>query len=186
MNQQETQGTGWLTLMGILLVVFGIIAIAMPAVAGKGVVIAIGIVLLIAGITEIISGLRSEGLAGKLPPLILGLLAVLCGLGLLNHTWLGMKIITLLLIAYFVTEGIWKIIASFNYRPAAGWLAVFASGILSLILGVIIWRQMPEASLWAIGILMGINLIMTGMSMVAVAATVRRLKKLTEDAPAAT
>jgi hypothetical protein len=76
---------------------------------GKAVVMIIGAVLLIVGVVQIVSGLRSEGWSSKLPPLILGIIAALCGLGLLGEPWIGMKFITLLLAIFFVLEGIWKI-----------------------------------------------------------------------------
>jgi uncharacterized membrane protein HdeD (DUF308 family) len=82
---------------------------------------------------------------------------------------------------FFAVEGIWKIFASFRYRPASGWLALFASGIVALVLGLIIWRQWPISGLWAIGVLVGVNLVMTGISMIAIAMTVRRLKSQMAD-----
>ena len=120
----------------------------------------------------------------KLPPLILGVLSAFCGIGLLGEPWIGMKFIALLLAIFFAVEGIWKIVASFNYRPATGWLALLASGILTLILGLLIWRQWPLSGLWAVGVLVGINLLMTGISMVTLAATARRLKSVAEEGAA--
>jgi uncharacterized membrane protein HdeD (DUF308 family) len=168
--------------MGVLMIVFGILAIATPAVAGKAVVMIIGAVLLLVGIVQIVSGLRSEGWSSKFPPLILGVIAALCGLGLLGEPWIGMKFIALMLAIFFVMEGIWKIIASFSYRPASGWLLMLASGVIALVLGVLIWRQWPVSGLWAVGILVGVDLLSTGISMVALASTVRRLRKLSANA----
>jgi uncharacterized membrane protein HdeD (DUF308 family) len=171
--------------MGILLIIFGVLAIGTPAVAGKAVVMVIGAVLLLAGFVQIVSGLRSEGWSNKLLPLILGVITSLCGLGLLGEPWIGMKFIALLLAIFFVMEGVWKIIASFSYRPASGWLAILVSGILTLVLGVLIWRQWPVSGLWAVGILVGVDLLMTGISMVALAATVRQVRDLAAGSDAA-
>jgi uncharacterized membrane protein HdeD (DUF308 family) len=170
--------------MGVLLIILGVLAIGTPAVAGKAVVLVIGAMLLLAGIVQIFSGLRSEGWFNKLPPLILGVIVALCGLGLLGEPWVGMKFIALLLAIFFVVEGIWKIIASFSYRPASGWLLILASGVITLFLGLLIWKQWPVSGLWAVGILVGVDLLMTGISMVALASTVRRLKSLAKDAAA--
>jgi uncharacterized membrane protein HdeD (DUF308 family) len=178
MTDQKMVGTTSLTLMGVLLIILGIIAVATPAVAGKAVVLVIGATLLIAGVVQIVSGLRTEGWSGKLPPLILGVIAALCGLGLLGEPWIGMKFIALLLAIFFVVEGIWKIIASFSYRPASGWLLILASGVIALVLGLLIWKQWPVSGLWAVGILVGVDLLMTGISMVALASTVRRMRSL--------
>ena len=184
MTDREMGSTTPLTLMGVLLIILGVLAIGTPAVAGKAVVLVIGTMLLLAGIVQIVSGLRSEGWSKKLPPLILGVIVALCGLGLLGEPWVGMKFITLVLAIFFVVEGIWKIIASFSYRPASGWLLILASGVITLFLGLFIWKQWPVSGLWAVGILVGVNLLMTGISMVALASTVRRLKSLAKDAAA--
>jgi uncharacterized membrane protein HdeD (DUF308 family) len=133
---------------------------------------------LIAGVVQIVSGLRSEGWSSKLPPLILGAIAAFCGIGLLGEPWIGMKYIALLLAIFFVIEGIWKIIASFSYRPASGWLMILLSGVIALVLGLMIWKQWPVSGLWAVGVLVGIDLLMTGISMVALASTVRRISNL--------
>ena len=185
MTDEQTVSTTPLTIMGVLSIVFGVLAIATPAVAGKAVVMIIGGVLLITGVVQIVSGLRSEGWSSKLPPLILGVIAAICGLGLLGEPWIGMKFIALLLAIFFVVEGIWKIIASFSYRPASGWLLMLASGVIALVLGLMIWQQWPVSGLWAVGILVGVNLLSTGISMVALASTVRRIRDLA-DGPSAT
>jgi uncharacterized membrane protein HdeD (DUF308 family) len=92
-----------------------------------------------------------------------------------------MKLIALLLAIFFVMEGIWKIIASFSYRPASGWLLMLASGVIALVLGLLIGRQWPLSGLWAIGVLVGVDLLMTGISMVVLASTVRRISDLAAD-----
>ena len=185
MTDQDMPDTTSLTLMGVLLIVFGVIAIATPAVAGKAVVMVIGALLLVVGVVQIVSGLRSNGWSSKLPPLILGPIAVLCGLGLLGEPWIGMKFMALLLAVFFVVEGIGKIIASFSYRPASGWLLILASGVIALVLGLLIWKQWPVSGLWAVGMLVGVDLLMTGISMVALASTVRRISNLAAGAGAA-
>ena len=182
MTDQEAASATSLTLTGVLLIVFGVIAIATPAVAGKAVVMVIGAVLLIVGIVQIVSGLQTEGWSSKLSPLILGVIAALCGLGLLSEPWIGMKYIALLLAIFFVMEGLWKIIASFSYRPASGWLMILLSGVIALVLGLMIWRQWPVSGLWAVGILVGVDLLMTGISLVALASTMRRIRNVAAEA----
>ena len=184
MTEQTEPSTISLTLTGILSIVLGIVAIATPAVAGTAVVLVIGVILLAAGLAQTISGLRLEGWSRKLLPLILGILTVFAGLGVLGHPLLGLSFLTLLLALFFAAEGAWKIIASFSYRPASGWLAVLVSGILTMLLGLLIWSEWPFSGLWAVGILVGVDLLITGISLVTVASTVRRLKKLAENAAA--
>jgi uncharacterized membrane protein HdeD (DUF308 family) len=182
--EPQAKNTISLTLMGIASIILGILAIGTPAVAGKAVVLVIGVLLLVMGIVQVISALRSEGWSHKLPPLILGIITTLAGIGVLGHPLLGLTFLTLMLAVFFVIEGVWKIIASFSYRPASGWLAVLASGVITLILGGLIWAEWPVSGLWAVGILVGVDLVMTGISLVAVASTLRRLGKSMADSTA--
>jgi len=174
MLPNDPKQMGYSMMTGIVLAIFGVIAIATPAVAGTAVVMVIGVVLLVAGVVQFVQGFCEESWSSKLLTMVLGLLAVVCGIGVLGHPILGLTFLTLLLAIFFVVEGIWKIIASFSFRPASGWLFMLASGILGLVLGAIIWSQWPVSGLWAVGILVGVDLLVTGISMIALAMTVRR------------
>jgi uncharacterized membrane protein HdeD (DUF308 family) len=90
---------------------------------------------------------------------------------------LGLGFLTLLLAAFFVVEGIWKIVSSFSYRSASGWVWVLVSGVLSLLLGLLIWNQWPVSGMWAVGVLVGVDLLSTGISMVVLASALRRIEQ---------
>jgi uncharacterized membrane protein HdeD (DUF308 family) len=79
-----------------------------------------------------------------------------------------------LLIGYFVLEGVSKIIVSFRYRSAAGWKWMLASGMLSLILGLLIWNQWPVSGTRAVGVLVGVNLLGTGLALITLASTLNK------------
>ena len=185
MNNTNSAEAYPLMMTGIVLAIFGLIAIASPAVAGTAVVIVIGALLVAAGVVEVIQGVRAKSWSNRVGPLLFGAIAILCGLGVLGHPLLGLSFLTLLLIVYFVTGGIAKIVSSFCYRPISGWLMMLGSGLISLLLGAIIWRQWPVSGLWAVGVLVGIDLLLTGVSMFALAATVGRNDKFTAGAGAA-
>jgi len=74
-------------------------------------------------------------------------------------------------------EGIWKIIASFKFRPNPGWIWLLLGGGLSLVLGILIWNQWPLSGVWAIGMLVGIDLLTTGISLVVLGSAVKELSK---------
>jgi uncharacterized membrane protein HdeD (DUF308 family) len=90
------------------------------------------------------------------------------------HPFYGLAALSLVLAIFFGIEGIWKIVSSFSYRSVPGWVALLMSGALDLILGILIWRQWPVSGLWAVGILVGVNLFSTGMAFVALAMTWKR------------
>ena len=181
MAEKALPGAKYLMLTGIVLIVFGIIAITTPAVAGTAVVWVIGAVLLISGIVQFLQGFREDSWASKLLGVILGVMTTLCGLAVLAHPLLGLTALTLVLAIFFVVEGIWKIVASFSFRPAPGWLAMLFSGLLGWLLGFLIWKQWPMSGMWAIGVLVGVDLLVTGLSMVALAITVRGLNKVISE-----
>ena len=109
--------------------------------------------------------------------MILGALAGFCGLGLFSEPWIGMSFIALLMAVFFVIEGIWKIVTSFSYRPASGWILMLLSGVAALVLGGMIWFEWPLSGLWAVGILVGVDLLTTGASLMALASTIRRVQQ---------
>ena len=173
MTEQTTPDLKRLRTLGIALVVLGIIAIIAPVLAGGTVVIVIGGLMLVAGIAQIYQGMNEPAGGSKLMSLILGGITALAGVLVIGHPLLGLGFLTLLLAAFFVVEGIWKVITSFSYRPASGWVWMLAGGGLSVVLGLLIWNQWPVSGIWAVGLLVGIDLLATGTAMLAVASTLR-------------
>lgn len=184
MSEAKTPGATRLMLLGIVLIVAGALCIASPAVAGQAVVIVIGSVLIVAGLLQFFQGMRGEGWRDKVAPLILGSLMTVCGAAVWAHPWLGMETLALVLAAFFVVEGGWKIVTSFSYRPASGWLAMLGSGVAGFVLGWLIWRQWPLSGEWAVGVLVGVDLLITGAALVTLSTTIRRLKAAMKSAVA--
>src|SRR5207344_2161858 len=160
--------------LGITLIALGVLAVLTPAVAGSAVVIVIGFILLVGGIVAIVRGLKAEASTEKATGLILGLVTALAGIAVIGHPLFGLAFLTLLLVGYFVAEGIWKIVVSFRYKPAGGWEWLLASGGLSLLLGLLIWSEWPVSGLWAVGVLVGVNLLGTGLALVTLASALNK------------
>ncbi|MBA2115885.1 HdeD family acid-resistance protein [Bremerella alba] len=181
MAQVKKPSVTMLLIVGILTSLLGVVAMGAPAVAGAAVVYIVGAIMLIAGITQIAIGFQADGWSHKLLPLILGVVTTLGGLSVLAHPILGMEVLTLILAAYFVAEGVWKVISSFSYRPAQGWLAMLFSGVITWMLGAMIWTQWPASGMWAIGILVGVDLLITGIALICVAMTIGQLVDKIEE-----
>ena len=160
--------------LGIALIVLGILAILSPAVAGGTVVTVIGLILLVAGVVQILRALQAGQGTEKVLTLILGVISVLGGIAVIAHPLLGLALLTLVLATYLIVEGVWKMIAAFSYRPAAGWNWLLLSGVLSLLLAWLIWAPWPLSGLWAIGVLVGFNLLGTGTALVTLASALKR------------
>ena len=171
MAHEERSANDRLNWLGIVLITLGVLAVLTPAVAGSAVVIVIGFILLIGGIVAVVRGLKAEAGMEKAMGLILGIITALAGIAIIGHPLFGLAFLTLLLVGYFVAEGVWKIVVSFRYKPATGGKWLLASGVLSLVLGLLIWSQWPMSGMWAVGVLVGVNLAGTGLALVTLAST---------------
>jgi membrane protein HdeD len=159
--------------LGWALMALGLLSIFSPLVAGKAAVIVIGLILLAAGLGLLLEAFQGDDGGGRLLTLVLGVITSLSGIVVCAHPLLGLGFLTLLLVIYFVADGVWKIIAAFRYMSVPGWLWLLASGALSLLLGLLIWRQWPVSGLSAVGLLIGVNLLATGFVLAALARSLK-------------
>jgi len=174
MGNEKRSAIEHLHWLGIVLIALGVLAVLTPAVAGSALVIVIGFILLIAGIVPIVRELKAEASTEKTMGLIIGVITAVAGIAVISHPLFGLAFLTVLLIGYFVAEGVWKIVVSFRYKPASGWKWLLVSGVLSLVLGLLIWKQWPVSGLWAVGVLVGVNLLGTGLALVTLASTMKK------------
>jgi uncharacterized membrane protein HdeD (DUF308 family) len=167
-------GLNRLTWLGWALIAFGAVAIVAPFLAGKAAVILVGSILLIAGLAQVFDALRSgQSSNSRLLTLVLGAVTTVAAVFMLAHPLLGLRFLTYLLVAYLIGEGLWKIAVSLRSRDRAGYVWLLASGILSLLVGILIWRQWPLTGTTAVGILIGVNLVTTGIALLALAHSMR-------------
>jgi uncharacterized membrane protein HdeD (DUF308 family) len=164
---------GLVVLLGILTIVLGVLCMGAPLVTGLAVGMLAGGFLLIGGIFKIIFAFKAPTWGKGILGFLLGALTILCGLIMLGRPLLGLASLTLVLAAYFLVDGIFEIIVAFQIKPMKGWGWTLVSGIAAVLLGYLIWRQWPLSGAWAIGILVGINLIMSGWSMIAFGGVTR-------------
>ena len=163
-----------LTWLGWAVVVLGLLAIVSPLTAGKATVILLGKIWLIAGLAQLLAAFRADQSASsRLLTAILGAITAVAAIFVLAHPLLGLRFLTFLLVAYLVCEGFWKIIVSLRSMHTAGYLWLLASGILSLLVGLLIWQQWPLAGTSAVGILVGVNLVGTGIALLAFAGSMK-------------
>jgi len=167
--------TGWYIAAAILFIVVGLFAIIEPTVAGLGVALLVGWLLIFGGISHVISAFEGGGARRVLFQILAGVVFLLGGYYLLSHPLMALGTLTLLLAAVILVEGVCEIVTYFRLRDeqASGWM--LANGILALVLGGMIWLQWPSSSVWAIGTLVGVNLLFTGITRLMVGLTGRRL-----------
>ena len=164
---------GWLFTLGIAMIVIGIAAICLPMVATLTIEIVIGWLLIAGGIIHGIHAFTARRWGGGIFNVLAAILYVVVGIMLLAHPVAGIITLTMLLAAFFFVEGIFKIAMAFQMRSMPNWGWMFASGLVALALGVLIWIGWPATAAWVIGLLVGIDLIFGGWAMVFVALSVR-------------
>ena len=164
---------GWLLALGILMIILGVVAMAAPVVATIAIQVMLGWLLVISGIAEGIHAFMVKEWRGFLLELLSAVLYLGVGLLLLVDPLKGALALTLILAVFLLVEGIFKIITALRVRDHRGWGWLLASGIVSVVLGVLIWKQWPTSGLWVIGLLVGIQLLFTGWSLVMLALVAR-------------
>jgi uncharacterized membrane protein HdeD (DUF308 family) len=156
--------TGWYIAAAALFIVSGMFAIIEPAVAGLGLTLLVGWLLLMSGITHLIEAFKGGGARQVIYQVLIGLLYVIGGFYCLTHPLLAISTLTLILGAVILAGGTLEIISYFRLKreAASGWLLF--NGNVSLLLGGMIWFHWPSSSVWAIGMLVGVKLLMTGVT----------------------
>jgi uncharacterized membrane protein HdeD (DUF308 family) len=168
---------GWLLAVGILMIIMGVFAIGAPVVATVAVQIMLGWILVIGGIAEGIHAFMAQGWRGFLLELLSAILYLVVGIVLLVNPIEGALALTIVLAAFLVVEGIFKIVMAMRVRDHGGWGWLLASGIVSLTLGVLIWAQWPVSGLWVIGLLVGVQLLFTGWALIMLALAARAWRR---------
>ncbi|HUL73250.1 MAG TPA: DUF308 domain-containing protein [Vicinamibacterales bacterium] len=160
--------------IGLLLIVTGLLAIAAPFVAGVSVMLMLGALLLVGGIAVSLLAFRIGAFGAGLGVLLIGLLMAVVGVYFLAEPVAALGSMTLFLAIYFFVTGLTEAVAAFGARPAEGWGWMAASGVVSVLLGVMLWRQYPLSGIWAVGTLFGIKLLTSGFWLFSIGSTVRR------------
>lgn len=168
----------WLSffLLGILLVILGILAIASAHFVTLTSIIFLGFMLAIGGVLQIIYAFRVRKGQGFALTLLSGLLYGIVGLEFIFHPAASAAAVTLLLAAFYAVTGLFKIITSLTTHAVQwGWLLF--SGIVSFILGALIWSEWPYTGLWFIGLVVGIDLLFLGWFWIVLSLQARSLSK---------
>lgn len=187
MTQSIREHWGLFLTEGIVLVILGLLAIIIPPIATIAVTIFLGWLFLISGIVGLVTTFWARHAPGFWWSLLSAVLAIAAGIVLLGWPVSGAVSLTLLLIAFFIIEGVLSILYAFEHKKELsgrwGWMLI--SGIIDLILAAIIWAGLPGTAAWALGLLVGINMLFGGSAMIAMALHARSADPATTTAPKA-
>ncbi len=167
------KGWRWLLGVGILLSILGLLLIVAPVLGTLAIDLLVGWFLIIGGVAQLIHAFMEKAWRGFLLELLSGILYTVVGVLLVLHPMEGAQALTIFLAAFLTIEGIVRIAMALRVRPGHGWGWLLFGGIITVILAILIWSQLPGAALWVIGLLVGINLLFTGWSLTMMAIAVR-------------
>jgi uncharacterized membrane protein HdeD (DUF308 family) len=169
---KQTAGAsiGW----SIVMVILGVLALFLPLATGIGVSIAVAWIIVFGGIAYVASAFAARSAGSFLWRLLIGAVYILGGLYLAFNPGLALESLTLAMAVMFFIEGLLETVVFFQFRtlPGSGW-ALF-DGIVTLFLAYLIWRPWPGSSIWAIGTILGINLITSGFTRLMYSVAARR------------
>ena len=161
----------WMILMvlGVLGVVAGLMALFNPFGASLAATVIAGWSFLILGVLQIFEGLRSEGWGGKVWSILMGVVAVFLGVNILGEPLQGMLALTIVVGAMFLASGLFKFIVGWQIQRSELKWAVVISGAVSAVLGFMVLSNIPGSAVVTLGVLLGIELLSSGVSMIALA-----------------
>lgn len=170
MSEAIQKTKGWFLGAGIIMILLGMMAISVPLVAAIAIEALFGWLFVIGGIVASIHSFRALNSGKCLLRLLSGIFYIAIGTIFLVYPMQGVLTITLLLAILFSFEGIMKIAVAVQLRSKPNWGWLLASGIAALILASLIFSGYPGSATWVLGLLVGINLIFSGWTMVMLSA----------------
>lgn len=171
---------GWILALGIVYVIAGFVALGSVVMATVASVLIVGVMMIVAGVAEIINAFQCKGWGRFLIWVLLGALYIVAGFITFENPLFAAAILTLLLGASLTASGIMRIILAFSMKREQPWIWVLLSSIVTLLLGLSILAHWPISSVYVLGIFLGIDLVMAGASWIGISLALHR-----RDEPAA-
>lgn len=165
---------GWIVALGVVYLITGFIALGSVALATVASVFVVGVMMIIAGVTEVISAFQIKSWGRFLLWVLLGVLYIIAGFVTFENPLLAAAVLTLILGVSLVASGIVRIILAFSMTREMPWLLVLLSAVITLLLGLLILAHWPVSSLYILGLFLGIDLIMAGAGWIGLGLGLRR------------
>ena len=169
LNQAAGMSIGW----AVVMIILGAVAIAMPFSTGIGVSIFVGWIIVLSGFAYVAYAFAAPGAGAFIWRMLIGVFYVFGGGYLAFHPGIALETLTLVMAAIFLVEGVSEVAVFFQVRGFSGSGWVLFDGLVTILLAYMIWRPWPSSSVWAIGTLLGINLIVSGVTRLMYSVTAR-------------
>ncbi|HKD80698.1 MAG TPA: HdeD family acid-resistance protein [Candidatus Angelobacter sp.] len=172
---------GWGIFLGIVTVLLGILLLAFPLATATVTTIVLGAVLIVVGVIDLVQALRSHTAGNAFLRLLLGIGYGFVGILLIANPLWGVAVLTIILGAVLLFEAAMALILAFQTRPASGWGWLLFDAVITALLGILILAHWPASAIWAIGTLVGVAVLMRGITRIALSIGLRRVVGRVED-----
>lgn len=170
---EAKQRSTWTMFMGFLIAALGLFLIVYPFAAGAITIVLLGWILIFVGIAQFVFAFHSRSAGRFLLKALMGVLYGLCGIVLAFFPVAGLAALTAVLATLLLMYAVCLLTVAFQIRPVSGWRWFLADGLASLLLGVLILARWPASSLWAIGTLIGVAVLTSGLTRIFIASAIR-------------
>jgi len=164
----------WLFALGILISTCGLVALAFPPIFTVVGAVILAATLMVSGAAMIITSFWAGRWGALLLQLLVGILYLMAGLFIMDCPEGAVKFLTLFIATMFIVVGVFRIVAALFVKfPQWGWALL--NGVLTTMVGIIIYKNLPESAVWVIGLLVGIEMLFNGLNWIMLALAVRKL-----------
>jgi len=169
------QSATWSIVLSVLMIISGILAVAMPPIAGLTVTVMFGWLMIVTGVLHLGLAWRGQGAAAVIGEIAIAVLYGAIGFYMLAHPLAGLASLTLALAGYLLAKGVLEGVVAFKFRalPGTGWLMF--DGILTVVIAALIASAWPASSAFTVGVAVGIAMIASGVARLMLSIAVRRL-----------
>jgi uncharacterized membrane protein HdeD (DUF308 family) len=165
---------GWIVALGVVYLIAGFIALGSVVMATVASVFVVGVMMIVAGVAEIISAFQCKGWGKFLIWALLGVLYIVAGFITFENPLFAAAVLTLMLGVALMASGVVRIFLAFSMKRESPWIWVLLSSLITLLLGVMILAHWPVSSVYVLGIFLGIDLVMAGAGWVGLGFALHR------------
>ena len=166
--------SGWIVALGVVDVIAGLIALGSVVFATVVTVFVVGVMMLLAGVAEVISAFQIKSWGKFLLWVLLGVLYIVAGFATFENPLLAAALLTLLLGFALIASGVMRIVLAFSMKQEMPWVWVAVSGVITLLLGLVILAHWPVSGLYILGLFLGIDLIIAGLGWIGIGLGLKR------------
>ena len=166
--------SGWIVALGVVYVIAGLIALGSVVFATVVTVFVVGVMMLLAGVAEVVSAFQIKSWGKFLLWVLLGVLYIVAGFATFENPLLAAALLTLLLGFALIASGVMRIVLAFSMKQEMPWVWVAVSGVITLLLGLVILAHWPVSGLYILGLFLGIDLIIAGLGWIGIGLGLKR------------